>query len=78
MTAARERIAPENVMLKRAHAAAELALGEDVKLAVWTSIMQTFISPSGRVVHIWTFASELRVEVPRMSIDPATAKLVAR
>lgn len=65
-------------MLKRAHAAAELALGESVKLAVWTSIMQTFMSPSGRIVHVWTFASELRVEVPRMSIDPATDKLVAR
>jgi hypothetical protein len=35
------------------------------------------MSPSGRVVHVWTFADEFRVEVPRMSIDPGNQKVVA-
>jgi len=69
------KVVPDAGRIHRAKHAAELALGEAVKLAVWTPIMQTFTGESGRVVHVWTYASEYRVELPRTSIN-ALGKLV--
>jgi hypothetical protein len=70
-------VTPKMIRNARARDAAERALGESVALVVSTSVMQTYMSPSGRVVHVWTFADEFRVEVPRMSIDPGNQKVVA-
>ena len=71
-------ITPAMIRNGRARAAAEKSLGAPVTLAVWTPAMQLFSAADGRTVHVWTYADEMRVEVPRMSIDPGTQKLVAR
>jgi len=59
------RITPAQIDMMRAQRAAQDALGEKTLLSVWTPCCQLYTGKStGRVAHVWTMASEYRVEIP--------------
>lgn len=60
----RRPITRQQLEMMRAQRAAESALGEPARLAVWTPFAQMFTTASGKLAHVWTMAGEYRVEVP--------------